>query len=93
MMYHMYHRLEYGGVVRIPESDLAVAVEVRDDTAARTPVRKSVRSMHLRQQFPKASRFASRALSRAFAASAFAVQRSRHSAEHARTSRISPRSS
>ena len=29
----MYHRLAYGGVVRLPESDLAVAVEVRDDNS------------------------------------------------------------
>src|ERR1700719_1098191 len=29
----MYHRLAYGGVVRLPESDLAVAIEVRDDNA------------------------------------------------------------
>jgi hypothetical protein len=27
----MYHRREYGGVVRLPGTDLAVAVEVRDD--------------------------------------------------------------
>jgi hypothetical protein len=29
----MYHRTNYGGVVRVPGSDLAVAVEVRDDNS------------------------------------------------------------
>src|ERR1700691_1228962 len=28
----MYHRTDYGGVVRVPGSDLAVAIEVKDDT-------------------------------------------------------------
>ncbi len=52
----MYHRLEYGGVVRVPESDLAVAVEVRDDNAGPHTV-EEIRKIHadLRQQFPKAS--------------------------------------
>jgi hypothetical protein len=52
----MYHRLEYGGVVRLPESDLAVAVEVRGDNAGPHTV-EEIRKIHadLRQQFPKAS--------------------------------------
>jgi len=29
----MYHRTAYGGVVRVPASDLAIAVEVRDDNS------------------------------------------------------------
>ena len=51
----MYHRLEYGGVVRLPESDLAVAVEVRDDNAGPHTV-EEIRKIYadLRQQFPKA---------------------------------------
>ena len=52
----MYHRLEYGGVVRLPESDLAVAVEVRGDNAGPHTVAE-IRKIFadLRQQFPKAS--------------------------------------
>jgi hypothetical protein len=52
----MYHRLEYGGVVRLPQSDLAVAVEVRDDNAGPHTV-EEIRQIYadLRQQFPKAS--------------------------------------
>ena len=51
----MYHRLEYGGVVRVPGSDLAVAVEVADDN--RGP--HSLEEIHkiyaeLRRMFPKA---------------------------------------
>jgi hypothetical protein len=51
----MYHRLEYGGVVRVPGSALAVAVEVADDN--RGP--HSLEEIHtiyaeLRRRFPKA---------------------------------------
>src|ERR1700733_8058459 len=52
----MYHRLEYGGVVRLPGSDLAVAVEVRDDNAG-PHTEEEIRQIYadLRRQFPKAS--------------------------------------
>jgi hypothetical protein len=52
----MYHRLDYGGVVRVPESDLAVAVEVRGDNAGPHTV-EEIRTVYadLRRQFPKAS--------------------------------------
>jgi hypothetical protein len=52
----MYHRLEYGGVVHMPESDLAVAVEVRDDNAGPHTL-EEIRKIFadLRKQFPKAS--------------------------------------
>ena len=52
----MYHRLAYGGVVRLPESDLAVAVEVRGDNAGPHTV-EEIRKIYanLRQQFPNAS--------------------------------------
>jgi hypothetical protein len=52
----MYHRLEYGGVVRLPGSDLAVAVEVRGDNAGPHTV-EEIRKIHadLRRQFPQAS--------------------------------------
>jgi hypothetical protein len=52
----MYHRLEYGGVVRLPKSDLAVAVEVRDDNLGPHTL-EEIRKIHadLRQQFPNAS--------------------------------------
>jgi hypothetical protein len=52
----MYHRREYGGVVRLPKSDLAVAVEVRDDNLGPHTL-EEIRKIHadLRQQFPNAS--------------------------------------
>jgi hypothetical protein len=52
----MYHRLEYGGVVQIPKSDLAIAVEVRDDNAG-PHTAEEIRKIYsdLRLQFPKAS--------------------------------------
>ncbi len=52
----MYHRTEYGGVVRVPGSDLAVAIEVRDDNSGPHTV-EEIRSIYagLRQQFPNAS--------------------------------------
>lgn len=52
----MYHRTNYGGVVRIPESRLAVAVEVRNDNSGpHTP--EEIRNIYakLRAQFPKAA--------------------------------------
>jgi hypothetical protein len=52
----MYHRLEYGGVVRLPKSDLAVAVEVRDDNAGPHTVEEIGKIYaDLRQQFPNAT--------------------------------------
>lgn len=52
----MYHRLEYGGVVRIPDSDLAVAVVMRDDNAGPHTV-EEVRKTYadLKRQFPNAA--------------------------------------
>jgi hypothetical protein len=52
----MYHRAEYGGVVRVPGSKLVVAVEVRDDNSGpHTP--EEIRGIHskLHAQFPKAA--------------------------------------
>jgi hypothetical protein len=52
----MYHRRAYGGVVRVPGSDLAVAVEVRDDNSGpHTP--DEIRKIYggLRRQFPNAT--------------------------------------
>ncbi len=56
----MYHRLDYGGVVRLPESDLAVAVEVRDDNSGPHTV-EEIRKIYadLREQFPNATSRAS----------------------------------
>jgi Domain of unknown function (DUF5054) len=52
----MYHRLEYGGVVRVPGSDLAIAVEVRDDNAGPHTLEEIHKiQADLRQQFPNAS--------------------------------------
>ena len=52
----MYHRLAYGGVVRLPKSDLAVAVEVRDDNSGPHTI-EEIRAIYadLRRQFPNAS--------------------------------------
>lgn len=52
----MYHRRGYGGVVRVPGSDLAVAIEVRDDNSGpHTP--EEIRNIYagLRRQFPNAN--------------------------------------
>jgi len=52
----MYHRTAYGGVMRVPGSKLAVAVEVRDDNSGpHTP--EEIRGIYgkLRTQFPKAA--------------------------------------
>src|SRR5258706_4707891 len=52
----IYHRLEYGGVVRLPGSDLAVAVEVRDDNLGPHTVEEIGKIYAgLRQQFPNAT--------------------------------------
>ena len=52
----MYHRREYGGVVRLPKSDLAVSVEMRDDNAGPHTL-EEIHAIYakLRQQFPKAT--------------------------------------
>ncbi|MGA7411542.1 MAG: DUF5054 domain-containing protein [Bryobacteraceae bacterium] len=49
----MYHRTAYGGVVRVPGSELAVAMEVRDDNSGPHTV-EEIRKIYagLRQQFP-----------------------------------------
>ena len=51
----MYHRSAYGGVVRIPASDLAIAVEVRDDNSG-PHTQEEIRQIYaeLRRQFPDA---------------------------------------
>jgi Domain of unknown function (DUF5054) len=52
----MYHRREYGGVVSIPQSDLAVAVEVRDDNSG-PHTTEEIHKIYadLRQRFPTAA--------------------------------------
>ncbi len=52
----LYHRLEYGGVVRLPKSDLAISVEVRDDNQGPHTL-EEIHAIHarLRSQFPNAS--------------------------------------
>ena len=52
----MYHRRNYGGVVRFPASDLAIAVEVRDDNSGPHTV-EEIHKIYadLKQQFPNAS--------------------------------------
>jgi hypothetical protein len=51
----MYHRKDYGGVVRVPDSDLAIAVEVRDDNSGPHTL-DEIRAIYakLRLQFPGA---------------------------------------
>jgi hypothetical protein len=51
----MYHRKDYGGVVQVPDSDLAVAIEVRDDNSGPHTMAE-VRKIYadLRTQFPNA---------------------------------------
>ncbi len=51
----MYHLHEYGGVVKIPASDLAVDVEVRNDNSGPHTI-EEIRRIYarLRQQFPNA---------------------------------------
>jgi len=52
----IYHRLAYGGVVRLPGSDLAVAVEVRDDNLGPHTLEEIGKIYaDLRQQFPNAT--------------------------------------
>jgi hypothetical protein len=51
----MYHCTDYGGVVRVPGSDLAIAVEVRDDNSGpHTPEEVHKIYAGLRAQFPAA---------------------------------------
>ena len=52
----IYHQKEYGGVVRIPRSDLAIAVEMRDDNAGPHTV-DEIHQIYadLRRQFPAAT--------------------------------------
>jgi hypothetical protein len=52
----LYHRKSYGGVIQIPRSDLAIAVEMRDDNAGPHTV-EEIHQIYaeLRQQFPAAS--------------------------------------
>jgi hypothetical protein len=52
----IYHRRAYGGVVRVPGSDLAVAVEVRDDNLG-PHTREEIGKIYgeLRRQFPNAA--------------------------------------
>jgi hypothetical protein len=52
----IYHRRGYGGIVRIPSSDVAVAVEVRDDNSG-PHTEEEVRKIYtgLKEQFPNAS--------------------------------------
>lgn len=56
----MYHRLGYGGVVHLPESDLAVAVEVRGDNSGPHTM-EEIRKIYadLREQFPNSTTRAS----------------------------------
>src|SRR5581483_754831 len=51
----MYHRREYGGVVRVPGADLAIDVEVRNDNSGPHTVAE-IRAIYarLRKQFPNA---------------------------------------
>jgi hypothetical protein len=51
----IYHRRGYGGVVKIPGSDLAVDVEVRDDNAGPHTI-EEIRKIYagLRERFPNA---------------------------------------
>ncbi len=52
----MYHRREYGGVIRLPGTDLAVAVEVRDDNLGPHTL-EEIHKIYadLRKLFPNAS--------------------------------------
>ena len=52
----LYHHTSYGGVVRIPRSDLAIAVEVRDDNSGPHTL-PEIHQMYadLRQLFPAAT--------------------------------------
>jgi hypothetical protein len=51
----MYHRTDYGGVVQVPGSDLAIAVEVRDDNSGPHTI-DEIHKIYakLRNQFPGA---------------------------------------
>ena len=66
----LYHRREYGGVIRVPHSDLAIAVEIRNDNSG-PHTQQEIAAIYkkLRQQFPAATVTASN-----FSAIARAVQ-------------------
>lgn len=51
----MYHQHEYGGIVQVPGSDLAVSVEVRNDNSGPHTI-PEIKTIYagLRQQFPNA---------------------------------------
>ena len=52
----MYHRTAYGGVVQVPGSDLAMAVEVRNDNSGPHQPHEIIEIFaRLRQQFPNAT--------------------------------------
>ena len=52
----LYHRRAYGGVVKVPYSDLAIAVEVRDDNSGPHTI-EEIHKIYadLRSRFPQAS--------------------------------------
>ncbi len=52
----IYHRHDYGGIVRIPASDLALAIEVRNDNSG-PHTQPEIRQIYadLKRQFPNAS--------------------------------------
>jgi len=51
----MYHHKEYGGIVQVPGSDLAVAVEMRNDNDGPHSVEEIAKLYaDLRRQFPGA---------------------------------------
>jgi Domain of unknown function (DUF5054) len=52
----LYHTRQYGGTVRVPNSDLAVSIQVRDDNQGpHTPEEIKAIYQTLRQQFPSAN--------------------------------------
>jgi hypothetical protein len=52
----LYHKSDYGGVIRIPNSDLAIAVEVRSDNSGPHPPQEiAAIYTKLRAQFPGAA--------------------------------------
>ena len=68
----MYHRKDYGGVVVVPGSDLAIAIEVRNDNSGpHTPEEIKEIYAKLKQQFPNATVTASNLTDIANAVNAF----------------------
>lgn len=52
----LYHHHAYGGVIRIPKSDLAIAVEIRNDNSGpHSPKEIQTIYAQLRKQFPQAT--------------------------------------